>query len=231
MQGILFRCMWVGTAYAASAGCAPAPEPSPTQKAEPATQRNVLSETGPAESAVFLRGFYEAREGGLFTACGETSRRHVKSINPETLVAMTKANEALDRPRFLMAEGNLIARDAVEIGRFNIIAGDAWACESRLDDIILGARGSDVLWSLEVTPATVAFSAAPAASPEVHAFTGLESSPEGLSLNAGKSEFSATLKAASCVEALTDTTFGWSIDVTAGNRKFSGCAWRGLATH
>ncbi|MEP6882278.1 MAG: hypothetical protein ABI866_09810 [Dokdonella sp.] len=184
-----------------------------------------------AESPALLRGFYEAREGGLFTACGETSRRRVTSINPDTLVAMTKANEALDRPRFLVAEGNLIARDAVEIGRFNIIAGDAWTCESRLDDIILGARGSEALWSLEATPAAVSFSAGPGAPPEVHAFVGLQSVSEGLALNAGQVEFSATLKPEACIEALTDTTFGWSIEVTSGGKKFAGCAWRGLAAH
>lgn len=231
MQGLLIRGVLVGIAFGAAAGCTPVPEPSSTQKAEPITQPNVTSKTRAAGSPAFLRGFYEAREGGLFTACGETSRRHVTSINPETLTAIAKANQAVDRPRFVVAEGNLIARDAVEIGRFNIIAGDAWTCESRLDDVNLGARGSEVLWSLEATPAAVTFSAAPGASPEVHAFTRLQTSPEGLTLNAGMAEFSATLKSEACVEALTDTTFGWSIDVTAGDRKFSGCAWLGLATH
>ncbi len=230
MRAILFRGTLLGIALAAVPACTPAPESPAAGRSETANVQSIPSTSGDAQSPAFLRGFYEAREGGLFTACGETSRRHVTSINPGTLAAIAKANEVLDRPRFLVAEGNLISRDAVEIGRFNIIAGDAWTCESRLGDVKLGARGSEVLWSLEATPAAVSFSAAPGASPEVHAFTGLQSSPGGFTLNAGKSEFSASLKAEACVEALTDTTFGWSIDVTAGDRKFSGCAWLGLAT-
>ena len=229
MRGLLFRGSLVGIALAAFTACTPAPESSPAQKIDSAVEPNDPSLSGDAQSPAFLRGYFEAREGGLFTACGETSRRRVKSIDADTLAAIVKSNEALDRPRFLVAEGNLIGRDAVEIGHFNIIAGDAWTCDSRLDDLIVGARGTDVLWSLEATSATVSFSAAPGAPPEVHAFAGLQPSSEGFTLTAGKPEFSATIKPGACVEALTDTTFGWSIAVNAAGKNFAGCAWRGLA--
>ena len=231
MRGVLIRGSLAAIALAAISACTPASEPPAALPVEQVAVPNVLPVAGDVQSPAFLRGFYEAREGGLFTACGETSRRHVNSIDPATLAAIAKANEALDRPRFVVVEGNLIARDAVEIGRFNIIAGDAWTCESRLDDVILGARGSEVLWSLEATPAAVSFSAAPGAPPEVHAFAGLQSVPEGLTLNAGHTEFSATLNPEACIDALTDTTFGWSIEVTSGGKKFAGCAWRGLTAH
>ncbi len=184
-----------------------------------------------AEAVAFLRGYYESRDGGQFTACGETSRRRVISVDPATAAALVQANAAQDRPRFLMAEGNLHGGDAVEIGRFNIISGDAWNCESRLGEIMLGARGIDALWSLEVTPAAATFVAGPNATPEVHAFAGLGIASDGLILNvdAADADFSAHLRAEACIEALTDTSFGWSIVVTAKDRSYEGCAWRGLA--
>ena len=189
--------------------------------------------TAPAnvEAVAFLRGYYESREGGLFTACGETSRRRVASVDPATAAALVHANATSDRPRFLMAEGNLRGRDEVEIGHFNIISGDAWTCESRLDEIVLGARGIDVLWNIEVTPATVTFVSAPAATPEVRAYAGFDTAADGLVLKIGgaDTEFSAHLRAEACLEALTDTTFGWSILVSAKDHTYKGCAWRGLA--
>lgn len=230
MRGLPVRGCVLGIALATATACTPEPESPPAKHDGAQVEQTVPSTSEVAKAPVFLRGYFEARDGGLFTACGETSRRRVQSIDADTLAAITKANAALDRPRFVVAEGNLIAREAVEIGRFNIIAGDAWACDSRLDDLIVGARGSDVLWSLEATSAAVSFSAAPGAPPEVHAFAGLQPSAAGLALNADKPEFSATLKAGACVEALTDTTFGWSIAVDANGKNFVGCAWRGLAT-
>ncbi len=184
------------------------------------------------EVAAFLSGYHESRDGGLFTACGETSRRRVTSVDPATAAALVQANAVQDRPRFLMAEGNLRGRDAVEIGHFNIISGDAWNCESRLGEIVLGARGIDLMWSLEVTQAAATFFADPAAAPEVNAFAGLGAASDGLDLRAGEAgaDFSAHLRSEACVEALTDTIFGWSIVVTAKDRSFKGCAWRGLAS-
>lgn len=184
-----------------------------------------------AETAAFLRGYYEARDGGLFTACSETARRHVTALDPATAAALAQANALQDRPRFLMAEGTLRARDGVEIGRFNIISGDAWDCESRLGEIVMAARGSAILWSLEVTRAAASFTSAPAAAPEVHAFKSLQAARGEQILTSGSSTagLTARLRAEACVEPLTDTTFGWSIRVHASGKEFSGCAWRGLA--
>ena len=211
--------------------CTPGSPPPAESAAE--TKVSTTQATAPAtvEAVAFLRGYYEAREAGLFTACGETSRRRVASVDPVTAAALVQANVAQDRPRFLMAEGNLLGRDEVEIGRFNIISGDAWTCESRLADIVLAARGIDALWSLEVTPAAATFVADPAATPEVHAFAGLDTASDGLNLRVGgtDADFSAHLRAEPCIEALTDTRFGWSIVVGAKDRSYTGCAWRGLA--
>ena len=193
---------------------------------EPASQ--VISRT---PSADFLRGYFEAADGGLFTVCGETSRRHVQVMDPTTSAALVKANASLDRPRFVMAEGNLRGRDAIEIGRFEIISGDAFNCESRLNEIVLAARGSATLWNLEVTRATASFTPAPAATPEVYAFESLGGNNGELALSSGEADASLTarLQAAACIEPLTDTMFGWSISVQADGKEFNGCAWRGLA--
>ena len=206
---------------------APPPE-SPLVESAPAADDVVPSSSQPA---LFLRGYHESCDGGLFTACGETSRRTLASIDPATADALAQENAKQDRPRFLMAEGNLRGRDAVEIGRFNLISGDAWNCESRLGDIILGARGTDVLWNLEVTPAAATFIAGPNAAPEVHAYAGLADDADGLSLRLADKDaaFTVRLRAEACSEAMTGTVFGWSIVVDANGQSFKGCAWRGLA--
>lgn len=209
--------------------CAPdsaSPLESPAATDAPAHEE-VVPSSKPAAS--FLRGYYESRDGGLFTACGETSRRTLASIDPATADALAQENAKQDRPRFLIAEGNLRGRDAVEIGHFNLLSGDAWNCESRLGEIILGARGTDVLWSLEVTPAAATFVAGPTAAPEVHAYAGL--AEDGLSLRLGDKDaaFGVHLRAETCSEAMTGTLFAWSIVVNANKQSFKGCAWRGLA--
>ncbi len=224
----------LGTACAALsmvAACSPAPAPPAGQAVQAQAATSQVETPAHGAAVAFLRGYYESRDGGLFTACGETSRRRVTAVDPATAAALVQANARQDQPRFLMAEGNLRGRDAVEIGRFNIISGDAWNCESRLADSVLGARGSGILWNLEVTPAAATFSAQPAAPPEIHAFRGLDSSPDDLLLrvDATQADFSARLHAGDCIEALTDTRFGWSIAVTTKGRSFKGCAWLGLA--
>ena len=230
MTLIDFRFLAISLTLLSLAACSSPSTPPPTVNADQGERESIqepVAESAP--SIAFLRGYYEARDGGLFTACGETSRRHVKSIDEATAAAIADANKALDRPRFLMAEGNLVGKDEVEIGRFNLISGDAWNCESRLGEVVLSARGTEVLWSLEVTPAAISFSPAPGAAPEIHAFSNLTSDLDGLALKASNSDFSALLKAGACVEAMTDTTFGWSIKVSLKGQTFDGCAWRGLA--
>ncbi|HET9033726.1 MAG TPA: hypothetical protein VFN25_12575 [Dokdonella sp.] len=212
----------------ALAACSRTPAPPPVA-ADQAEVSPAPTSSARVSSTAFLRGYYEAREGGLFTACGETSRRQVTSIDEATAAALAKANANLDRPRFLMAEGNLSGKADVEIGRFNLISGDAWTCDSRIDDVVLAARGTDVLWSLEATPAAISFVPAPGRAPEVHGFAGLEASSDGLALSAADTGFSASLHAGSCIEAMTDTTYGWSIRVLDKGQTFDGCAWRGLA--
>jgi uncharacterized membrane protein len=212
--------------------CSPTSAPPPAARSsEPAATAEPSTASAEVVQPVYVRGYYEARDGGLFTACGETSRRRVTAIDTDTAAALAAANKALDRPRFVMAEGNLSGGNAVEIGRFNVIAGDAWNCESRFDRLVLGARGSEVLWSLEVTPAAITLLPAPGAPAEVRAYAGLSSSSDAITVNAGTPdpEFSIRLEPATCVEAMTDTTYGWSISVRSKGRSLSGCAWRGLA--
>lgn len=229
MQLPVFRVLTGSLMVSALAACSSPPTPAAANAGQRDAEPQRVTQAQSTASVPFIRGYYEAREGGLFTDCGETSRRHVKSIDQATAAAIAKSNEAADRPRFLMAEGNLSGKDDVEIGRLNLISGDAWNCESRLDDIVLAARGSDVMWSLEATSAAIRFNSAPGTAAESHAYAGLKIVPDGLALKAADSEFSANLQAGACVEAMTDTTFGWSIKVNANGQTFEGCAWRGLA--
>jgi uncharacterized membrane protein len=211
-------------------GCSPTPPPEASSSV-PAAAPEPAPVTTTVAQPDYVRGYYEARDGGLFTACGETSRRRVTAIDADTAAALAAANKTLDRPRFLMAEGNLSGGIGVEIGRFNLITGDAWNCESRLDRMVLGARGSDVLWSLEVTPAAITLLPGPGAAADVRAFAGLSSTADGMVVNAGTPDpgFSIHLKRDTCVEAMTDTTYGWSISVRSNGGSFTGCAWSGLA--
>jgi uncharacterized membrane protein len=213
-------------------GCSPTAAPPAAGSSAAAAAPEPTLVTSTVAQPDYVRGYYEAREGGLFTACGETSRRKVTAIDADTAAALAAANKTMDRPRFLMAEGNLAGGTDVEIGRFNVIAGDAWNCESRFDRVILGARGSEVLWSLEVTPAAITLLPAPGAAAEVRAFAGLTSTEDGIAVNAGTPDpgFDVHLQAGACVEAMTDTTYGWKISVHSKDRSLAGCAWRGLAT-
>lgn len=226
-----FRSCTVTGVLLLVAACTPGSSPPVERAVHINAPTNEATAPANVEAVAFVRGYHESRDGGLFTACGETSRRRVTSVDPATAAALVQANATHDQPRFLMAEGNLRGRDAVEIGRFNMISGDDWNCESRLGEIVLGARGIDPMWSLEVTPAAATFVAGPAASAEVHAFVGLGTASDGLVLkvDAANAEFNARLRAEACTEALTDTSFGWSIEVTAKNDSYKGCAWRGLA--
>ena len=223
------RMLVLGSVLMLLGACKAADSPvAPAAPASPASTTQGVSRTGTAD---FLRGYFESRDGGLFTVCGETSRRQVRAMDAATSAALVEANSSIDRPRFVMAAGNLRGRDALEIGRFEIISGDAFNCESRLEEIVVAARGSAVLWSLEVTRAAASFAPAPTALPVVYPFMSLQEvdGEQVLASGAGDARLTARLRQAACVEPLTDTTFGWSISVQADGMEFSGCAWHGLA--
>ena len=212
---------WVMALVACTAQAAPAP-PTTAGKAESAAAQT--------PRAGLIRGFYEHREGGLFTACGETSRRKVHMPTAPGFMAEALAN-AGDKPRFLIARGNLVGQDQAEILGLDLITTDAFDCDSRLEGLLYAGRGSELLWSLEVTPSAMTFTPAPGAKAEVFQYAAL--------LAEGQTHVAETfgvhgrlrieLRDEACSEKMTGSVFGHSVKISTAGKTFTGCAWRGLA--
>ncbi|HPN80632.1 hypothetical protein [Dokdonella sp.] len=227
----LRRSMAVWLCALGLTACSPSPAPG-LSPAPAGASPAVVDEPGAGRlAAVLVRGYFEARDGGLFTACGETSRRHVRSIDEITSTALARSAEARAGPLFVVAQGDLIGRDSVSIGAFDLITPDAWSCESKLDGFVAQARGNEVLWSLEVTPASVSFSPGPGSPTAISGYRAPISSAGSLLFDAGEGSkaIAIRLDPEPCDERMTGTIFGWSAKVTFKDQAFSGCAWRGTA--
>jgi uncharacterized membrane protein len=208
--------------------CVPSPDPTVSAVA---TEPDATSAPAPPKPVVRLvRGYFEKRDGGLFTACGETSRRHVRA-EQATSRAVDAMAEAGDEPRFLVASGNLVGADAVEIFALDLIATDAFDCESPLEGYILSARGTEALWTLEITSAAITFTPAPGATAEIFPHRPFKYSKDLTVVEANNAQgpIRIELRAELCTEKMTGTTFGLAATVEALGQSFSGCAWRGLA--
>ena len=180
--------------------------------------------------AGLIRGYYEHREGGLFTACGETSRRKVHMPKAPGFMAEALAS-AGDMPRFLIARGNLVGQDRAEILGLDLITTDAFDCDSRLEGLLYAGRGSELLWSLEVTPSAITFTAAPGAKAEVFPYAALvvEGQAHVAEASGARGRLRIELRDEACTEKMTGTVFGLSARITTAGKTYSGCAWRGLA--
>lgn len=197
-----------------------------------AGKANAAASTESAQSprAGLIRGYYEHRDGGLFTACGETSRRHASLQKAPGFVAEALASAA-KQPRFLIARGNLVGQDQAEIFGLDLITTDAFDCDSRLEGLLYAGRGNESLWTLEVTPSAMTFTAAPGAKAEVFPYAALVA--EGQAHVAETSGAHGTLRIElrdeACSERMTGSVFGHSAKITTAGKTYSGCAWRGLA--
>lgn len=182
-----------------------------------------------ARAAADLRGYFEARDGGLFTQCGETTRRRVIAIDNGTRAALADSVA----PRFLAARGALLGRDEVQIGALELSGGDAWNCESRFDQFVYAARGIDVPWSLEVTTAAVSFSESPGAPPMVFPYRtfSVSGSAWTFAFDAEGTDAAESmhieLAGRVCVDGMTDSVYALTATIETMGRTFAGCAWRG----
>jgi uncharacterized membrane protein len=214
-------------------GCSQAPESaSPEQASVPSVPvtEGATGTISQSTATPVLRGYYEAVDGGLFTACGETSRRRVLSFSEQMREALRMLSGMPDQARFMVTQGRLIGRDEVELGAFELISGDAWTCESRLQDFLYGARGEDGSWSLEVTRAAITFIAAPGTPPAVFAYRPLEEKDGALNFVDGQSDtaFSIDLQPTICLDRMTDSVFALKATVSSSDQSYQGCAWRGI---
>lgn len=178
-----------------------------------------------------LRGYYESRAGGLFTTCGETSRRQVRALDASAAAILSAGAAADTEPRFVVASGNLIGRDGVAIDAIDVLTSDAFGCESRLEDTVLAGRGTQVLWTLEVTAAALSFTAAPGEAPRIFPYRPPTRTQGKLLLESSDADggIRVELQPAPCSEAMTGTIFGFVANVETGGQRYAGCAWRGLA--
>lgn len=210
------------------AACEAPPAPvmtsSPAAVADDAGARAVASVI--ARPAADVRGYFEARDGGLFTQCGETSRRRVASIAEQTQTVLKDAPGA----RFVAARGVLRGSDEVEIGEIEVTGGDAWNCESRFDQFFYAARGTDAPWTLEVTGAAVTFTDAPGSPPLLLPYRAFEKSGDQWRFevdNGTGDAFRIALVGQACVDRMTDSVHALTATIVAGDRTYRGCAWRG----
>lgn len=186
----------------------------------------------PAEEPLAnLRGYYEARDGGLFTPCAETARRRIAHIGESDARTLAEAGTSSSDARFVAARGQLVDRDAVDIDAIEIIAGADWNCESRFDGFLYAARGTAEPWSLEVTPASITFTDEPGAPPLVLAYAPFVVTDDGRLFTAGDADARVRIALSDrrCVESLTGTRFPLEARVDVGERSYTGCAWRGEA--
>ena len=212
---------------AALVACSPsAPPIGQVAVSAPAPVRVTLPEDGPVAN---LRGYYEARDGGLFTMCAETRRRRVARIGDSDARRLAEASAQSADARFIAARGHVVDRDAVEIDAIEIIAGAAWNCESRFDDFLYAARGTTEPWSLEVTSASITFADEPGAPPLVLAYAPFVAIDDGRAFAAEDAvgPVRIMLMDKPCAEPLTDTAFPLTARVEVGDRSYTGCAWRG----
>lgn len=213
----------------AIAGCSPAPAPPPPAPAESPSVVAAPLVADPVEPIADLRGYYEARDGGLFTACDESRRRRVARIADSAKAMLESSAGAAGEARFVAARGERIGSDAVAIDGIELVAGSARDCDSRFDGFLYAARGTAQPWSLEVTPAAVAFSDEPGAPPVVLGYTRFEATAEGRRFEASLDgvAFRILVRERACRDALTDTLYAFSAEVEAGGNRYEGCAWRG----
>lgn len=222
---VIGSCLVISLLVACSAPVEPIVAPAPVAAPEAAAPAKI-----PVAESI-LRGYYEARDGGLFTACGETSRRRVSELPEASRAALAQLAGDADQARFVVAQGRLVGRDAAELGDFELISSDAWNCESRFDEFIYAARGLDGFWSLEVTPASVSFVATPGSKPLLFAYQAFARVGEELKFaadGAGNS-IQVSLRKDACFDRMTDTIFAHRAVILADGASYDGCAWRGRA--
>lgn len=215
-------------AVTAIAACSPVPPPSaPADPAPPVAA--MVAVAGPALPVASLRGYYEAREGGLFTACDESRRRRIARISDAAKVLLESPAGATGEARFVAARGERVGSDAVAIDGIELVAGSAWDCDSRFDGFLYAARGVAQPWSLEVTPAAVGFSDEPGAPPVVAPYARFDASAQGRRFEADVDgmPFRVLVREETCRDALAGTVFAFSAQVEAGGHRYEGCAWRG----
>jgi uncharacterized membrane protein len=208
-----------------AAQAAPAP-PTVAGKAEPAAE----TKSAQTPRAGLIRGYYEHRDGGLFTVCGETSRRQVRMPKAPGFMADALAS-AGDTPRFLIASGNLVGQDEAEIFGLDLITTDAFDCDSRLQPLLYAGRGNELLSTLEITPAAITFMAAPGAKAEVFPYADFVSRGQArvAETSGVRSSLRIELRHQACTEKMTGSVFALSARIMTAGKTYSGCAWRGLA--
>ena len=225
---------WLRTGLLAAAlavtasGCSPAPEatPSPSAPASPSPSP-ALVPAAPGTPLATLRGYYEAREVGLFTPCDETRRRRVERMSDAAKALLAQGERA--EARFVAARGERVGSNGVAIDGIELVSGMGWDCDSRFDGFHYAARGTSEPWSLEVTSAAVSFADAPGAPPLVVPYQRFARTDDGVVFADAGESLRVSLHEKPCADRLGDVDFSLTARVEVGGRVYEGCAWRGEA--
>ena len=184
--------------------------------------------SNPDVAAASLRGYYEPQDGGVFTLCGETSRRRVDAMADATRSALDLL-QASPQPRYLAAAGELVGVDAVRIGPFEIIGGDSWSCDTPNSERYYSGRGTVDLWRLEVTRSALTFDAGPGSSSQVWPYRRFQRDADALIYSDAEAApgIRIRLTPGVCREPMTDSIYALQATVEVASDSYAGCAWRG----
>ncbi len=179
-------------------------------------------------AAASLRGYYEPRDGGVFTLCGETSRRRVDTMADSTRSALDLL-QASPQPRYMASAGELVGADAVRIGPFEVIGGDSWSCDTPNSQRYYSGRGTVDLWRLEVTRSTLTFDAGPGSSNQVWPYRRFQREADELIYSDAEAApgIRIRLTPGVCREPMTDSIYALQATIEVASDSYVGCAWRG----
>lgn len=184
--------------------------------------------SSPPVAAASLRGYYEPQDGGVFTLCGETSRRRVEAMAESTRSALDLL-QASPQPRYLAASGELVGAEAVRIGPFEIIGGDSWSCDTPNSERYYSGRGTVDLWRLEVTRSALTFDAGPGSSNQVWPYRRFQRDADELIYSDAESAPGTRIRLTPgvCREPMTDSIYALRATIEVASDSYAGCAWRG----
>lgn len=213
------------------AGCS---EPAPPASA-PAAESVAKTVPAPAVPqaaaasgvpAAPLRGYFEDRDGGLFTACDETWRRHAREVDPATLAALKELAGASAEPLFIAAQGRLLERDGVEIGALELAARDE-SCETRLHGYFFAARGNDPFWTLEAGRDGVVLRTRVDAPAATFAYADFVRDGDAFVYADADGALRVRLEPGPCRDSMAPTVYALRARIEASGQHYEGCAWRG----
>ena len=216
---LLAGCGKAPDAPAASAP-APADAPAPAATAAPATP-----------SAMRLRGAgLMGKDGYGFTLCGEDTQR-IATLEPAAKAVLEAFLAGGAREFRIDAWGDLVGSDKLTLRAIERVGTEGLGCDEREFRYLFKAYGTEPFWNLDLDVAQGTFSRPDheSVSGEMKQAAPGENGVRQFSVDTLAGRIEATLTPGPCNDGMSDTTFGWTSQVTTGGETLRGCAYAGPA--